>query len=48
MTLLLLVLIVIAITGGGLGYSRYGAIGGLSPLGVVLLIVTLMYLTGNL
>ena len=45
--ILLIVLLVLAIGGGGWGYSRYGY-ASISPLGVVLLIVVLLYFTGHL
>jgi hypothetical protein len=45
--ILLIVLVVLAIGGGGWGYSRYGY-ASISPLGVVLLIVAVLYFTGHL
>jgi hypothetical protein len=47
-TILLVVLIVFALVGGGFGYQRFGVAGGISPLGIVLLIWLLLYLTGNI
>jgi hypothetical protein len=44
---LIIVLLVLALAGGGWGYSRYGAV-GLSPVGLILLILLVMFLTGNL
>jgi hypothetical protein len=43
----LIVLIVLALLGGGVGYSRYG-FGGFSPLGVILAIVLILWLVGYL
>jgi len=47
LTILLIVLVVLALGGGGWGYSRYGAV-GFSPLGIVLVILAIMYFTGRL
>jgi hypothetical protein len=48
LTLILIgVLITIALGGGGWGYSRYGW-AGFSPAGVVVLIVAVLYFSGNL
>lgn len=47
LTILLIVLVVLALGGGGWGYSRYGAV-GLSPLGIVRIILAIMYFTGRL
>lgn len=44
---ILLILLVISVGGGGWGYSRWGY-AGLSPAGVVLLILVVLWLTGNL
>ena len=38
LTILLIILLVIALAGGGWGYSRYGAV-GLSPAGIVLIVL---------
>lgn len=46
-TILLIVLLVLAIGGGGWGHSRFGA-ASWSPLGIVALILVVMLLTGNL
>lgn len=46
--LLIVVLLLLALGGGGWGYSRYGLAGGLGPLGVALVVVVLLALTGNL
>lgn len=48
MMLLFLVLLVLTLGGGGWGYSRYGAVGGMGPVGVFLLIVLVLWSTGNL
>lgn len=45
--ILLIVLLVLALGGGGWGYSRYGA-AGLSPAGLILLILAILWFTGNL
>lgn len=45
--LILIVLLVLSIGGGGWGYSRYGAV-GLGPAGLILLVLAVMYFTGNL
>lgn len=47
LTVLIVILILLAIGGGGWGYSRYGWL-GMSPAGLILLILAIMYLTGNL
>lgn len=48
LTILLVVLIVsIALGGGGWGYKRYGWVGG-APGGLILLILALLYLTGHI
>jgi len=44
---ILLILVVFAVFGGGWGYSRWGY-AGWSPLGLLLLIVLILYFTGNL
>ena len=45
--LLLIVLLVLAVGGGGWGYSRYGY-AGWSPAGLVVLVLLLLWFTGNL
>lgn len=45
--MLLLILLVLVLAGGGWGYSRYGYT-GFSPAGVVLLVLAILWLTGNL
>jgi hypothetical protein len=47
MMILLLVLIVLALGGGGWGYRRYGW-AGMSPAGAVLLLVAILFFTGNI
>jgi hypothetical protein len=46
LTVLLIVLLVLALAGGGWGYSRYGAVGW-SPAGIILLILFVLLLTGR-
>lgn len=45
--IVLIVLFVMAIGGGGWGYSRYGY-AGWSPAGAILVVVGVLYFTGNL
>jgi hypothetical protein len=45
--ILLLVLLVLALGGGGWGYSRWGAT-GLSPAGVILVIILVLWMFGGL
>lgn len=47
LTILLIVLLVLALGGGGLGHSRYGAVGW-SPAMLILVVILIMYLTGHL
>lgn len=44
---LFLVLLILALGGAGLGYATHGLL-SLSPLGVLILIVLILYLSGNL
>ena len=44
---LILVLVVLSLAGGGWGYSRYGYV-GFSPMGLILVVVLCLWLTGNL
>jgi hypothetical protein len=44
---ILLVLLVISLVGGGWGYSRVGAV-GMSPFGLLLVLLVVLMLTGNL
>jgi hypothetical protein len=46
LTIILVVLLVLAIGGGGYGYGQYGA-GGFSPAGLILLVLAVLYFTGN-
>ena len=45
--IILIVVLVLALGGGGWGHSRYGA-AGWSPAAIVLLILAVLYFTGNL
>ena len=45
--ILLIVVLVLALGGGGWAHSRYGA-RGWSPAGIILLVILVMWLTGNL
>ena len=47
MMLILLVLLALALLGGGLGHSRAGY-AGWSPAGIILVIVVILALTGRL
>ncbi len=44
---ILLVLVVLALVGGGLGHSRFGY-AGWGPAGVLIVILVVMFATGNL
>jgi hypothetical protein len=44
---LLIVLLVLSLAGGGWGYSRFGYT-GLSPAGIILLVLGILWLTGYL
>jgi hypothetical protein len=46
--LILVVLVLAVLLSGGWGYSRYGTAGGIGPVGLFLLILLGLYLTGNL
>jgi hypothetical protein len=46
MLTILLILLLIALIGGGIGHSRLGA-AGWSPAGIILVIVIVMLLTGQ-
>jgi hypothetical protein len=49
MSLLLIIIILILLFGGGyVGYGRYGYQGAGSWVGIVLIVVLILYLTGNL
>ncbi len=45
--MIFLVLMVLALAGGGWGHSRYGY-AGWSPAGIILLVFLVFWLTGNL
>ena len=47
LAILLIVLLVAALGGGGWGHSRYGA-ASWSPLGLIVVVLAIMYFTGNL
>lgn len=47
MITLLIVLLLLALLGGGLGYGRFGA-AGLSPAALIVVILILLALTGRL
>jgi hypothetical protein len=47
LTILLVVLLVLAIGGGGWGHSRYGA-AGWSPAGILVVLALILFFTGNL
>jgi hypothetical protein len=47
MLTILLILLLVALLGGGLGYSRFGA-GGFSIAGLLVVILIIMALTGRL
>lgn len=46
MLTILLILLVIALLGGGLGHARYGYVGW-SPAGIVVLVLLLWLITGH-
>lgn len=46
MLTILLILLVLALVGGGLGHARYGY-AGWSPAGLILIVVLVMFLTGT-
>ena len=47
MLTILIILLLIALLGGGFGYSRFGA-GGLGPAAIIGIILVVMLLTGRL
>ncbi len=47
LTTILIVLLVLALVAGGMGHSRWGY-AGWSPLGVILAVFVVLWLTGNL
>ena len=46
MLTILLILLLLAIVGGGIGHSRFGY-AGWSPAGLILLVVLVMFVTGT-
>lgn len=44
---IIVVLLVLALVGGGFGHSRHGFVGW-SPAGLILLVLVVLWLTGNL
>jgi len=47
MLTLLIILLVLALIGGGVGHSRFGY-AGWSPFGLLLVVLVILLLTGNL
>jgi Protein of unknown function (DUF3309) len=47
MFIILLVILVLALAGGGWGHSRYGY-AGWSPAGLIVLVLVVLYFTGHL
>lgn len=47
MLTLILILLVLALVGGGVGHSRFGY-AGWSPAGIIVVVLLLLILTGNL
>lgn len=47
MLTLLIILLLLALLGGGLGYGRFGAV-GMGPAGLIVLLLVVLWLTGNL
>lgn len=43
---ILLIVLLLSLLGGGFGYSRWGAV-GMSPAGVLLVVVVILLLTGH-
>ena len=48
MSLLLIILLVLLLGGGGFGYSRFGAVGGSSIVGTILIVILVLWLLGAL
>ena len=44
---ILIILLILSLFGGVFGYSRAGYL-GFSPVGIILIILLILYLTGNL
>ena len=47
MLTILIILLVLAVVGGGLGHSKFG-FAGWSPAGLLVLVLVVMLVTGNL
>jgi hypothetical protein len=47
MLIIFVVLLFLALAGGGWGHSRYGYVGW-SPAGLIILVLVVMWFTGNL
>ena len=47
LTILLVVLLVLALLGGGLGHARFGYVGW-SPAGILVVVLVVLFLTGRL
>ena len=47
MLILLIILLVVALGGGAWGHGRFGY-AGWSPLGIIVVLLVILYLTGNL
>lgn len=47
MCTLLVILLFLSLGGGGWGYSRYGTVGGVGPIGLFLIIFAALWFTGN-
>jgi hypothetical protein len=47
MLTILVILLLLALLGGGIGYGRYG-FAGMSPAGILIIILIVMALTGRL
>ena len=44
---IILVLLLVSLLGGGMGYSRYGY-GGFSPVAIIVIVAVILYFTGHL
>jgi hypothetical protein len=42
---ILIILLIVALLGGGLGYGRYGAV-GFSPLALIVVVLLVLWLSG--
>jgi Protein of unknown function (DUF3309) len=47
MLTILVILLILSVLGGGFGYRSWGA-AGMSPAGILVVILLLLWLTGNL